>query len=59
MSEITRRPYNVSTPDEGLDVLRARFNEDGYLFLKRAVSTDLCRALLGTILQQLKPHIEV
>jgi hypothetical protein len=59
MSENTRRPYTVSSPDEAVEVLRARFQQDGYLFMKRAVSADICQALLGEILEQLHPHIAV
>ena len=59
MTEITRRAYTVSGADEPGDVLRERFQQEGYLFLKSAVATDLCQSLLADILCQLEPYIGV
>lgn len=59
MTGITRRPYHVSAADEPVETLRERFQQDGYLYLKRAVSAELCQALLCEILEQLRPHIAV
>ena len=50
MASISRRPYTVSHADEPAEDLRARFQRDGYLYLKRAVKPDLCQALLADIL---------
>ena len=51
------RPYAVSQVDEPREVLQARFDELGYLFIKGGVDPTLCNDLLEHLLQQLAPHI--
>ncbi len=46
-----------SHPDEGEEVLRARFAEWGYLFFREYVPGERCDALMQEILAQLDPHI--
>lgn len=57
MSEVVRRPYTESSPEEPVAALRKRFQEQGYLFLKRAVAPELCESLLSDILAELSPHL--
>jgi ectoine hydroxylase-related dioxygenase (phytanoyl-CoA dioxygenase family) len=52
------RPFIESRADEAPDVLRRRFQEQGYLLLKRAVAADACQALLDEIIAELQPHLQ-
>ncbi len=49
--------YNVSHLDEDDLTLRDRFARDGYLFLKQAVATECCDALLKDMLGVLSPYV--
>jgi ectoine hydroxylase-related dioxygenase (phytanoyl-CoA dioxygenase family) len=49
--------FIVSAANEDASVLRARFQQYGYLYFKRYVSADKCAALLDTFVDLLSPHI--
>ncbi len=53
----TSSDYHVSLPGEHDTVLRERFAEDGYLFLKGGAEAEHCDALRDDILQVLAPHV--
>jgi len=50
-------PLVISRPNEDPALLRRRFNDDGYLYFKRAVSRQRCDHLMHQMLQCLAPHI--
>ncbi|MGB1140077.1 MAG: phytanoyl-CoA dioxygenase family protein [Halioglobus sp.] len=52
-------PLVPSRRDEAADVLRARFEEYGYLYFPRYVAAAKCARLLDRFLHCLAPHIEV
>jgi ectoine hydroxylase-related dioxygenase (phytanoyl-CoA dioxygenase family) len=47
----------VSDVSESRDVLQARFQEWGYLYIRNYVDADKCDSLLASILAELEPHI--
>ncbi|MFK8021368.1 MAG: phytanoyl-CoA dioxygenase family protein [Pseudomonadales bacterium] len=54
---IENKSYIVSKADEPADVLRKRFQQWGYLYIKDFVATGKCDALMSDLLYQLDPHI--
>jgi ectoine hydroxylase-related dioxygenase (phytanoyl-CoA dioxygenase family) len=55
----SNQDYFVSRADEDPASLRARFQEQGYLYLKNYVPVDQCSALLDDLLGALNPYIQV
>jgi ectoine hydroxylase-related dioxygenase (phytanoyl-CoA dioxygenase family) len=51
------QPLIVSNIHESADVLRARFQEWGYLYIKNYVSQEACNSLLHDFVDVLAPHI--
>lgn len=51
------QPLIVSRADEDAALLRARFQDWGYLYFKNYVAKENCRALMQSFLQQLTPHV--
>jgi hypothetical protein len=49
--------FNISTLSESDQSLREKLARDGYLFLKRAVASEDCDALLQDLLEAARPHI--
>lgn len=54
---ITQLPLIISNANEDADILRARFQDWGYLHFKNYVDADKCQALLKDFVSVLKPHI--
>lgn len=50
-------PLLVSRADEDANVLRARFQEWGYLYFKQYIHREHCNALLDAFIGELTPHI--
>ena len=50
-------PYVVSSLDEDTRVLRERFNDWGYLYIKRYIPLADCERLLDAVLLACDPHI--
>ncbi len=53
----TTAPLIVSNLDESKKTLSDKFQEYGYLFIKKGVSQARCNVLLDQILGQLHPHV--
>lgn len=53
------QPLIVSNAHEDADILRARFQDWGYLYFKNYVSADKCQHLLQTFVAELAPHISL
>ena len=53
----TNTPYVVSSLDEDTRVLRERFNDWGYLYIKRYIPLADCERLLDAVLLACDPHI--
>ncbi|MFT4520997.1 MAG: hypothetical protein ACI9JM_003408 [Halioglobus sp.] len=51
-------PYVVSRADEDPTVLRARFQEWGYLYIKNYVPKAQCEAVLQPLLEAAAPYVE-
>jgi hypothetical protein len=54
----TTEPMIASYPDEPADVLRERFQQWGYLYIKGGVAAEKCEGLLQQMLGCLGPHIQ-
>ena len=52
------RPFTESSAAEAPELLRQRFQEQGYLLLKCAVAGDVCQPLLDEIIGELGPHLQ-
>ncbi|MFK7976458.1 MAG: phytanoyl-CoA dioxygenase family protein [Halioglobus sp.] len=50
-------PYIESSIDEPAEVLRARFQEHGYLFLRRFLPQEQCSQMLNALLEAASPHV--
>ncbi|MFT5483160.1 MAG: ectoine hydroxylase-related dioxygenase (phytanoyl-CoA dioxygenase family) [Halieaceae bacterium] len=50
-------PLVISKVDEDRKVLKARFDQYGYLYFQRAIAVAKCANLLHSFLDQLDPHI--
>lgn len=57
LPEQSEHPLIVSSVTESADVLRARFQEWGYLYVKQYVPAASCNALLDAFMTVLAPHI--
>ena len=57
MTATNNQDYIVSRVSEDPEILRERFQEFGYLFIRNYVSAQKCGSLLSKILNVLQPHI--
>jgi ectoine hydroxylase-related dioxygenase (phytanoyl-CoA dioxygenase family) len=49
--------YVISSIDENQEILQARFQEFGYLFFKKYISSKKCNSMLDRFLAELSPYI--
>lgn len=55
---MTILPFIKSTLSEGEAILKERFSDLGYLFIKTGIDSNQCQNVLDDFLSQLCPHVE-